>query len=701
MEEKLQTETKNEQKSSLDNILTDWTLKAKNGELSPVIGRSDEVRRVEEVLSRKSKNNPVLIGEPGVGKTAIAEGIAIKIASGNVPANLKDKKIINLDLASLTAGSGKRGEFEQRLVDVINYCKDSNGQVILFIDEIHNLLGQAGEILKPALARGEIKCMGATTLGEYRKYFEKDAALARRFQKVIVPEPTRDDTIAILHGLKDSYEKFHNVKILDEAIVSAVDMSTRYITDRFLPDKAIDLLDEASASLKIDKISQPVEAKKLIDEISLLSKQHKDLIDENTSSSLRHAEELNEKLIALKKQLNELTNNLDKDSINNQLIENKRKEIANAKKLYAVAEQKGDYEKLSNLQYEVIPALEKEYMEMQKTVSPQFTDVVDKECIAKVIAKKTGINPGKILAKEKEKILSLNNFLSERVMGQDDALLRVSNAIKRSKADIQDENRPLGSFLFLGPTGVGKTEVAKALAEQLFDNEAKILRYDMSEFANKESAQNLIGSPVGYIGSEDGGRLTNDIKNNPYSIVLFDEIEKAHPDVFNVFLQILDEGHLTDNKGETFNFKNSLIIMTSNLGAEYSDIEDKEEREKEYNKALRSVIKPEIINRIDEVIVFNKLTDEAMFKITDKFIGSFAKRLKKKNIELVVSDTAKKQITLEGMDANFGARPLRRYMQTHIETPIAELLLSQDEFDSATISIDYKGNDYAFSIVID
>ena len=701
MEEKLQTETKNEQKSSLDNILTDWTLKAKNGELSPVIGRSDEVRRVEEVLSRKSKNNPVLIGEPGVGKTAIAEGIAIKIASGNVPANLKDKKIINLDLASLTAGSGKRGEFEQRLVDVINYCKDSNGQVILFIDEIHNLLGQAGEILKPALARGEIKCMGATTLGEYRKYFEKDAALARRFQKVIVPEPTRDDTIAILHGLKDSYEKFHNVKILDEAIVSAVDMSTRYITDRFLPDKAIDLLDEASASLKIDKISQPAEAKKLIDEISLLSKQHKDLIDENTSSSLRHAEELNEKLIILKKQLNELTNNLDKDSINNQLIENKRKEIANAKKLYAVAEQKGDYEKLSNLQYEVIPALEKEYMEMQKTVSPQFTDVVDKECIAKVIAKKTGINPGKILAKEKEKILSLNNFLSERVMGQDDALLRVSNAIKRSKADIQDENRPLGSFLFLGPTGVGKTEVAKALAEQLFDNEAKILRYDMSEFANKESAQNLIGSPVGYIGSEDGGRLTNDIKNNPYSIVLFDEIEKAHPDVFNVFLQILDEGHLTDNKGETFNFKNSLIIMTSNLGAEFSDIEDKEKREKEYNKALRSVIKPEIINRIDEVIVFNKLTDEAMFKITDKFIGSFAKRLKKKNIELVASDAAKKQITLEGMDANFGARPLRRYMQTHIETPIAELLLSQDEFDSATISIDYKGNDYAFSIVVD
>ena len=701
MEEKLQTETKNEQKSSLDNILTDWTLKAKSGELSPVIGRSDEVRRVEEVLSRKSKNNPVLIGEPGVGKTAIAEGIAIKIASGNVPANLKDKKIINLDLASLTAGSGKRGEFEQRLVDVINYCKDSNGQVILFIDEIHNLLGQAGEILKPALARGEIKCMGATTLGEYRKYFEKDAALARRFQKVIVPEPTRDDTIAILHGLKDSYEKFHNVKILDEAIVSAVDMSTRYITDRFLPDKAIDLLDEASASLKIDKISQPAEAKKLIDEISLLSKQHKDLIDENTSSSLRHAEELNEKLIALKKQLNELTNNLDKDSINNQLIENKRKEIANAKKLYAVAEQKGDYEKLSNLQYEVIPTLEKEYMEMQKTVSPQFTDVVDKECIAKVIAKKTGINPGKILAKEKEKILSLNNFLSERVMGQDDALLRVSNAIKRSKADIQDENRPLGSFLFLGPTGVGKTEVAKALAEQLFDNEAKILRYDMSEFANKESAQNLIGSPVGYIGSEEGGRLTNDIKNNPYSIVLFDEIEKAHPDVFNVFLQILDEGHLTDNKGETFNFKNSLIIMTSNLGAEFSDIEDKEKREKEYNKALRSVIKPEIINRIDEVIVFNKLTDEAMFKITDKFIGSFAKRLKKKNIELVASNAAKKQITLEGMDANFGARPLRRYMQTHIETPIAELLLSQDEFDAATISIDYKGNDYVFNIKID
>lgn len=698
MEEKLNLKKENINQidvNPVDNCFIDLTEKAKHKGLARVIGRSSEIRRVEEILSRKQKSNPLLIGEPGVGKTAIAEGIAFKISSGSVPPNLRNKKLISVELAPMLAGP--RGLAEKKINELILMSKESNGEIIFFIDEIHTVLAQLGEILKPALARGEIKCIGATTTAEYQKYFSKDVALARRFLPVKVNEPTRDEAILILNGVKESYEKFHKIKIMDEAIVAAVDLSSRYITDKFLPDKAIDLLDEASASLKIDLVYEPEEINSIMYEILQNEKRLVTLRKENTRMSLLHAKDVEQIIADLKNKLKASQNKAQQDYADVQVIELKKKELEIEKNTLNKANANGDVEQASE-SFEKIDILEKELKELEKNYEPKFNNVVNKEAIAKVVEKKTGINVGKLMAEEKEKILALEDILSKRIIGQDEALKRVANVIKRSKADIQDENRPLGSFLFLGPTGVGKTEVAKALAEQLFGADTKIIRYDMSEFANESAAQNLIGSPVGYVGYESGGRLTNDVMNNPYSIVLFDEIEKAHPRVFDVFLQLLDEGQLTDNRGTTVNFRNTLIIMTSNIGASYSDIKNREEREDAYKQELQKYIKPEIINRIDEVIVFNKLNDEAMLQITRKFLKSFENRLAKQNLALNITDRAIKEITYEGMDANFGARPLRRYLQTYIETPIAEKKLELGEYVSGEINVDYIDNKYIINI---
>ena len=674
----------------------------RNGKVDPVIGRDEEIRRVVEILSRKTKNNPVLIGEPGVGKTAIVEGLAWRIFNGDVPLSLKDKDLIELDMGSLIAGAKYRGEFEERLKAVLKEVKDKNGQIILFIDEIHNLVGagktegamDAANLLKPMLARGELKCIGATTFDEYRQYIEKDVALERRFQKVTVDEPSVEDTISILRGLKDRFEAHHGVKIKDEAIISAATLSNRYITDRFLPDKAIDLIDEACAMVRVEMDSMPAELDELIRKIRQLEIEQVSLKKEKDAKTAQRLNDLSEELENLKNQKDILYEKWAAEKKELEEAKDAREKLEKAKLAFSQAQNEGRYEEAARLQYQTIPELEKlvskETQELNN--SKMIKEVVNEETIAEVVSKWTHIEISKLLSTERQKLLNLDNILSQRVMGQDEALKLVSDAILRNKANIGDINRPIGSFLFLGPTGVGKTEVAKALAEQLFDDESKIVRIDMSEYMEKFSVSRLIGAPPGYVGYEEGGQLTEAVRRKPYSIVLLDEIEKAHPDVFNILLQILDDGRITDSKGVTVDFKNTIIIMTSNLGSKFAFETDPVLKKKEYDEVIKESFKPEFINRIDEIIIFNPLNRNVIKDIAGKFLGQLKNRLKDSDIELTITDKAMDSIVAEGYDETFGARPMKRHIQREIESKLARYIIANP--DSKNITVDFENDDY-------
>ncbi len=691
--------------NALEKYGRDMVQDVKDGKIDPVIGRDEEIRRIIQILSRKTKNNPILIGEPGVGKTAIVEGIAWRIMKGDVPTSLQDKKLIELDMGALIAGAKFRGEYEERLKAVLNEVEEANGGIILFIDEIHNLVGagktegsmDAANLLKPMLARGELRCIGATTYDEYREYIEKDKALERRFQKIQVDEPSVEDTISILRGLKDRFESHHGVQILDEAIIAAATLSHRYITDRYLPDKAIDLIDEACASIKVEMESLPDEIDELNRKVMQLEIEEAALKKETDSKTQERLNQLRQELENYKEQREVIYSKWDKEK--KELAESKmNKELLEKAKLdLEKAQNEARYEEAAKLQYDTIPTLQKKIeAKKQKKGSEDMLipETVDAEMIARIVSKWTHIEISKLMDSERHKLLTLEDTLRKRVMGQDEALRLVTEAILRSKANIQDANRPIGSFLFLGPTGVGKTEVAKALAEQLFDSESKIIRIDMSEYMEKFSTSRLIGAPPGYVGYEEGGQLTEAVRRKPYSIVLLDEVEKAHPDVFNILLQILDDGRITDSKGVVVDFKNTLIIMTSNLGSQYAFEEDAEVRKKGYEEEVRNFFKPEFINRIDEVIIFNKLTDDVMVQIADKFLKQTADRLKDRNIQLVVTDAAKKLIVAEGVDPNFGARPMKRFIQRNIETKVAEAIIRDAIEEDAEITVDAKNGEF-------
>ena len=708
---KMDEKTNESQLDALSKYGRDLVQEVKDHKIDPVIGRDEEIRRVIEILSRKTKNNPVLIGEPGVGKTAICEGLAQRIYHDEVPEGLKNKKLIELDMGSLIAGAKYRGEFEERLKGVLKEVQKANGDIILFIDEIHNLVGagktegsmDAANLLKPMLARGELKCIGATTYNEYRQYIEKDRALERRFQKVQVNEPTVDDTIAILRGLKERFENYHHVTIKDEALVAAAKLSDRYITDRFLPDKAIDLVDEACSSIRVELDSMPTELYELDRKQKLLDMELKSLKKEKDEKSLSRKAEIEKELADVNEKLEAGISKWNAEKESDKSIASYQNELEEAKKQYDLAREKNDYDKAGQLLYSTIPALEKKIKDSMNSDTEESTDsmlkrVVDEEEINEIVSRWTHIDISRLKSSEKDKILHLKDFLSNRVMGQDEALELVTDAIMRSKANIQDENRPLGSFLFLGPTGVGKTEVAKALAQQLFDDESNIIRIDMSEYMEKFSVSRLIGAPPGYVGYEEGGQLTEAVRRHPYSIVLLDEVEKAHPDVFNTLLQILDDGRITDSKGVTVDFKNTIIIMTSNLGSDYAFETDEEERTKHYEQAVQGFFKPEFVNRIDEIIVFNALGVEVQKKIADKFLKLLSDRLEEKDIHLEVTDKAKERIIQLGVDTQFGARPMRRHIQRAIETEVAKVILSTDNITNKTIVVDADDNQYLFSV---
>ncbi len=707
---KMDEKTNESQLDALSKYGRDLVQEVKDHKIDPVIGRDEEIRRVIEILSRKTKNNPVLIGEPGVGKTAICEGLAQRIYHDEVPEGLKNKKLIELDMGALIAGAKYRGEFEERLKGVLKQVQKANGDIILFIDEIHNLVGagktegsmDAANLLKPLLARGELRCIGATTFNEYRQYIEKDRALERRFQKVLVNEPTVDDTIAILRGLKERFENYHHVTIKDEALVAAAKLSDRYITDRFLPDKAIDLVDEACSSIRVELDSMPTELYELDRKQKLLDMELKSLKKEKDDKSLARKAEIEKELADVNEKLEAGVSKWNAEKESDKSIASYQNELEEAKKQYDLARERNDYDKAGQLLYSTIPALEKKIKDSMNTnesaSDSMLKRVVDEEEINEIVSRWTHIDISRLKSSEKDKILHLKDFLAKRVMGQDEALELVTDAIMRSKANIQDENRPLGSFMFLGPTGVGKTEVAKALAQQLFDDESNIVRIDMSEYMEKFSVSRLIGAPPGYVGYEEGGQLTEAVRRHPYSIVLLDEVEKAHPDVFNILLQILDDGRITDSKGVTVDFKNTIIIMTSNLGSEYAFEKDEETRRKHYEDAVHAFFKPEFVNRIDEIIVFNALGVEVQKKIADKFLGLLADRLKEKDITLEVTEKAKERIIKLGVDPQFGARPMRRHIQRAIETEIAKVILSTDNIANKTIVVDANDDQYLFSV---
>ncbi|MBQ4011495.1 MAG: AAA family ATPase, partial [Erysipelotrichales bacterium] len=676
--------------------------------INPVIGRDDEIRRVITILSRKTKNNPVLIGEPGVGKTAIVEGIAWRIMKGDVPTGLKTKRLIELDLGALIAGAKYRGEFEERLKGVLDEVQNANGDIILFIDELHNLVGagktegsmDAANLLKPMLARGELRCIGATTFNEYRLYIEKDAALERRFQKVQVEEPSVEETVSILRGLKSRFEAHHGVQILDEAIIAAATLSKRYITDRFLPDKAIDLIDEACANIRVEMDSMPAELDELTRKKMQLEIEEKALQKETDPRTLDRLEELRKELSEISAKKDEIYTKWQDEKAMADHGKEYQKRLEQAKLDLENARNDARYEEAAKLQYETIPYLEQKIKEVRGTserTDKLIKEVVDEESIAKIVSSWTHIDVSRLMTTQRQKLLGLEDALRKRVMGQDEALTTVTEAIIRSKAKIQDENRPLGSFLFLGPTGVGKTEVAKALAEQLFDSETKIIRIDMSEYMEKFSVSRLIGAPPGYVGYDEGGQLTEAVRRNPYSIILLDEVEKAHPDVFNVLLQILDDGRLTDNKGVTVDFRNTLIIMTSNLGSGYAFEKDAEVRKNGYLNEVHRYFKPEFVNRIDHIVVFNALTEDALGKITDKFLDQLAKRLSGRNIRLDVTDAAKKEIMAQGYDPVYGARPLKRFIQHSVETPVAYKIIEDAIEEDATITVDAVNGEFIVS----
>ena len=684
----------------------DLVEEVKDGKIDPIIGRDDEIRRVVQILSRKTKNNPVLIGEPGVGKTAVVEGIAWRIMKGDVPQSLKEKKLIELDMGALIAGAKYRGEFEERLKAVLEEVKNAQGGIILFIDEIHNLVGagktegsmDAANLLKPMLARGELRCIGATTFDEYRKYIEKDKALERRFQRVMVQEPTVEDTISILRGLKDRFESYHGVKILDEAIIAAATLSNRYITDRFLPDKAIDLIDEACATLRVEMESMPQELDELQRKIMQLQIEETALKQEEDKKAIERREDIREELAQLQSQRDELYTRWEDEKAQLEESKDAKVRLERARLDLEQAQNEARYEEAAKLQYGVIPQLEAQIrMEAEKQKEDALIqETVNEETIAKIVSRWTGIEVTRLVESERKKLLGLKDALAKRVIGQDQALSLVSDAILRSKAQIQDEDRPIGSFLFLGPTGVGKTEVAKAMAEQLFDSETHIVRIDMSEYMEKHSVARLIGAPPGYVGYDEGGQLTEAVRRNPYSIVLFDEVEKAHPDVFNVLLQILDDGRITDSKGVTVDFKNTLLIMTSNLGSQYAF--EQEGREEKYMTEVKRYFKPEFINRIDEIIVFNALDEDMQAKIAHKFMNELTQRLQRKDIRLQVSDEVYRLIATQGVDPVFGARPMKRYIQRSIETLIARKIIEGGAGKDDLIKLEVKDGDYQVTI---
>jgi ATP-dependent Clp protease ATP-binding subunit ClpB len=658
----------------------------KQGKIDPVIGREDEIRRVIKILSRKTKNNPVLIGEPGVGKTAIVEGLARRIVDKDVPLGLQNKTIYELDLASLVAGAKFRGEFEERLKAVLNKVRDSNGEIIMFIDEIHNIVGagrvdgamDAGNMLKPMLARGELHCVGATTLNEYRKFIEKDSALERRFQKVLIEEPTINDTISILRGLKSRFEAHHGVSISDPAIIQAATLSDRYITDRFLPDKAIDLIDEACASIRMEIDSMPVELDNVTRRLMQLEIEKTALEKEKDPVSKERLLDIKKEIDLLKQDESKLRLQWTKEKEHLNLIKSHKNKLESLRLELQTAFNENDYSKAAELQYSKIPSLENEIQiltEQSLKEGKLLTEVVTEESIAEIISRWTKIPVSKLMSGDKEKLLTLEKTLKARVIGQDHALKLISDAIIRQRAGIKDENRPIGSFLFLGPTGVGKTEVARSLAEALFDRESQIIRMDMSEYMESHSVARLIGSPPGYVGYDEGGQLTEAVRRKPYSIVLFDEIEKAHPEVFNILLQMLDDGRLTDNQGRTVDFRNTIIIMTSNLGSEHLLRGDQEAID-EVMKLVRNHFKPEFLNRIDELIIFNPLNFKVQNEIAQKMLKDLEERLQTKHLYVRFDEQIRKHIIKHGYNETYGARPLKRYIQRHIETLIATKIVS-------------------------
>ena len=664
-----------------------------DGKIDPVIGRDDEVRSITRILSRKTKNNPVLIGEPGVGKTAIVEGLAQRIVKGDVPNSLKNKHIWELDMGALIAGAKYRGEFEERLKAVLKKIKDSNGELIMFIDEIHMIVGSGAEgavdtsnMLKPMLARGEIKVIGATTLNEYRKYIEKDGALERRFQRVQVKEPNVLDTITILRGLKSRFEVYHGVNIKDRALVAAATLSDRYITDRFLPDKAIDLIDEACATIKVQIDSVPTNLDELTRKIMRMQIELEAIKKDKDELSKKRVEELKEKIAKLKEKETKLRSDWEKEKEVNEKINTKKDEIEKARFNLEQAENNYDLETAAKLRHGTIPRLEQELNELRKIDSSKIlSDIVDEEDIAAIISKWTNIPIKKLVGGEKEKLINLESNMKKRVKGQDEAIKLVSQAILRARAGIKDPKRPIGSFIFLGPTGVGKTEVAKTLAYELFDDERHMVRIDMSEYMEAHSVSRLVGAPPGYVGYDEGGQLTEAVRRNPYSIILFDEIEKAHKDVFNILLQILDDGRITDSQGRTVDFKNTIIIMTSNLGSEYI-LDNKENSEELVMDELKHTFRPEFINRIDEIIIFKALSKEIVYDILDKIIKEIEVRLEDKKISIELTEKAKKFIIDNSYNPDFGARPIKRYVSRNLETLIANnIIMDKIKFNSKII----------------
>ena len=682
----------------LEKYGRDITKNVRDGKVDPVIGRDEEIREITRILSRKTKNNPVLIGEPGVGKTAIVEGLASRIVKGDVPDSLKNKTIWELDMGSLIAGAKYKGEFEERLKAVLKEVTESNGNIIMFIDEIHMIVGSGegtvdtSNMLKPSLARGEIKLIGATTLNEYRKYIEKDGALERRFQRVQVKEPTVLDTITILRGLKPRFEVYHGVNIKDKAIIAAATYSDRYITDRFLPDKAIDLIDEACATIKVQMDSVPTNLDELTRNIMMKKIELEAIKKEKDEISKNRANTLKEEISKLKEKEDVLRKNWEEEKNINEKIKSKKSEIEKTKFELETAENNYDLEVAAKLRHGTLPRLEKELEELRRIDSSKIlSDTVDEEDIANVISKMTNIPVTKLVGGEKEKLINLENNMKKRVMGQDKALNLVSDAIIRARSGIKDPNRPIGSFIFLGPTGVGKTEVAKTLAYELFDDERHMVRIDMSEYMEAHTVSRLVGAPPGYVGYDEGGQLTEAVRRNPYSIVLFDEIEKAHKDVLNILLQILDDGRITDSQGRTVDFKNTIIIMTSNLGSEYI-LENKDNSEELVNQELKHYFKPEFLNRIDEIIIFNSLNKDVVYSVLDKIIKDIEKRLSDKRIKINLTESAKDFIINESYDESFGARPIKRYVSRNLETLISKAIINDEIKFNSTITVDVNND---------